>query len=125
MTNRQKAYNYILDPSIRRTFNLNLRGAVVVLDEAHNIEDMLCESGSGDYGEIDLCHLVSTLTRYSNGQMRPGSVVELLGSGKEESLSSVAHELVLFLELVVTYMQAERKKFETGPGEPVLHSASS
>lgn len=109
-----------MDPTIRRTFNLNLDGAVVVLDEAHNIEDTLCEIGSGDFGEIDLCHLINKLTLYSNGRMKRGSVVRILGSGNEEKLSLVAHELLLFLEKVVMYMQAERQKFETGPSESFL-----
>jgi Rad3-related DNA helicase len=121
-----KAYNYVLDPAIRRTLNLDLKGSVVVLDEAHNIEDTLCESGSGDFGEIDLCHLLSILTRYSNQKTSvgpdpsdPRSMVELNGGG-EQSMSSVAHELVLFLEKVVNYMRSEREKFETGPGMGTL-----
>jgi Fanconi anemia group J protein len=118
-----KAYNYVLDPAIRRTLNLDLKGSVVVLDEAHNIEDTLCESGSGDYGEINLCNLLSVLARYSNQKTSVGSdpsgndtMVELMMGGGEQSMSSVAHELVLFLEKVVNYMRTERKKFETGPG---------
>ena len=36
-------YNYILDPGIRRAMNISLKNAVVVLDEAHNVESTLCE----------------------------------------------------------------------------------
>jgi hypothetical protein len=105
----------VLDPAIRRTMSLNLEGSVVVLDEAHNIEYTLCESGSGEYGEIDLCNLISTLTRYSN-QKDGGkeSAIELV-SGGQQDLSSVAHELLLFLEKLVKYMQQQRRNFETGP----------
>lgn len=95
---------------------------MVVLDEAHNIEDTLCESGSGEYGEIDLCHLISVLTKYSNQKKSVGvdprdseSMVELNGGG-EQAISSVAHELVLFIEKVVNHMRVEREKFEAGPG---------
>lgn len=41
-------YNYILDPIIRSAMEVNLQGAIVVLDEAHNIEDVAREAGSID-----------------------------------------------------------------------------
>ena len=31
-------YNYLIDPMIRARFKIDLRGHVVLLDEAHNIE---------------------------------------------------------------------------------------
>ncbi|XP_036393314.1 Fanconi anemia group J protein [Megalops cyprinoides] len=39
-------YNYLLDPLIRESMEINLKGQVVVLDEAHNIEDCARESAS-------------------------------------------------------------------------------
>ena len=33
-------YNYILDPVIRRAVQIDLQDAVIILDEAHNIEDI-------------------------------------------------------------------------------------
>ncbi|KAJ8358971.1 hypothetical protein SKAU_G00154960 [Synaphobranchus kaupii] len=39
-------YNYLLDPLIRESMMINLKGQVVVLDEAHNIEDSARESAS-------------------------------------------------------------------------------
>lgn len=33
-------YNYLIDPIIRKCLSIDLTGAVVVLDEAHNIEDI-------------------------------------------------------------------------------------
>lgn len=35
-------YNYILDPSIRKTLKLNLENAIIIFDEGHNIE-RVCE----------------------------------------------------------------------------------
>jgi Fanconi anemia group J protein len=37
-------YNYLLDPSVRDASRINLDGAVVIFDEAHNIEDMSREA---------------------------------------------------------------------------------
>lgn len=39
-------YNYLLDPQIRESMEINLKDQVVILDEAHNIEDCARESAS-------------------------------------------------------------------------------
>nr|XP_030143870.3 Fanconi anemia group J protein isoform X4 [Taeniopygia guttata] len=41
-------YNYLLDPQIRDSMDINLKDQVVILDEAHNIED--CARESVSYG---------------------------------------------------------------------------
>ena len=40
-------YNYILDPGIRSAMGIGLDNTIVILDEAHNVESTLSESGSG------------------------------------------------------------------------------
>ncbi|KAK6473236.1 Fanconi anemia group J protein-like protein [Huso huso] len=39
-------YNYLLDPQIRESMDISLKGQIVVLDEAHNIEDCAREAAS-------------------------------------------------------------------------------
>ena len=39
-------YTYLLDPGIRESLNIDLRGNIVILDEAHNAEDVCREAGS-------------------------------------------------------------------------------
>jgi fanconi anemia group J protein len=41
-------YNYLVDPVIRRSMGIDVSGAVVVFDEAHNIEDVAREAASLD-----------------------------------------------------------------------------
>ncbi|KFH69534.1 hypothetical protein MVEG_04345 [Podila verticillata NRRL 6337] len=44
-------YNYLIDPSIRKAMDIDLDNAIVILDEAHNIE-----STSRDAGGLDVQH---------------------------------------------------------------------
>ncbi|CAK9178303.1 unnamed protein product [Ilex paraguariensis] len=39
-------YNYIISPVIRRAMEVDIKGAIVILDEAHNIEDIARDAGS-------------------------------------------------------------------------------
>jgi Fanconi anemia group J protein len=50
-------YNYVMDPLIRESMALDIEGAVIVFDEAHNIEDVAAASGTFD---LDVADLVST-----------------------------------------------------------------
>ncbi|XP_028821640.1 Fanconi anemia group J protein homolog [Denticeps clupeoides] len=47
-------YNYLLDPLIRESMDINLSGQIVVLDEAHNIEDCARESASYTLNQTQL-----------------------------------------------------------------------
>ncbi|KAJ7427201.1 hypothetical protein BTVI_01785 [Pitangus sulphuratus] len=47
-------YNYLLDPQIRESMDINLKGQVVILDEGHNIEDCARESVSFGVTESQL-----------------------------------------------------------------------
>ena len=44
-------YNYLLDPAVRSAMDIDVKGAIVILDEAHNVEDTSREAASCD---IDL-----------------------------------------------------------------------
>ncbi|XP_071093309.1 Fanconi anemia group J protein homolog [Haliotis cracherodii] len=39
-------YNYLVDPIIRESMEINLKDQIIILDEAHNIEDSSREAGS-------------------------------------------------------------------------------
>ncbi|XP_011305356.1 Fanconi anemia group J protein homolog isoform X2 [Fopius arisanus] len=42
-------YNYLIDPSIRKVMQINLQDAIIILDEAHNIEDICRASASTSF----------------------------------------------------------------------------
>ncbi|KAL4223086.1 Fanconi anemia group J protein [Mactra antiquata] len=40
-------YNYLIDPLVRKSMEINLKDQIVILDEAHNIEDSSRDAASG------------------------------------------------------------------------------
>ncbi|RKO89259.1 hypothetical protein BDK51DRAFT_31497, partial [Blyttiomyces helicus] len=54
-------YNYIVDPMIREASEIKLEGNVVIIDEAHNIEDACNEAGSFRITEQELTDVETDL----------------------------------------------------------------
>uniref|UniRef100_A0A8C0FXG0 Regulator of telomere elongation helicase 1 n=1 Tax=Chelonoidis abingdonii TaxID=106734 RepID=A0A8C0FXG0_CHEAB len=54
-------YNYLLDSKSRRSHNLDLKGTVVILDEAHNVEKLCEESSSFDLTPYDLASAMDAI----------------------------------------------------------------
>ncbi|XP_015113040.1 Fanconi anemia group J protein homolog [Diachasma alloeum] len=42
-------YNYLIDPAIRKAMQINVEGDIIILDEAHNIEDICRDSASSSF----------------------------------------------------------------------------
>ncbi|XP_047964909.1 Fanconi anemia group J protein homolog [Salvia hispanica] len=58
-------YNYIINPVIREGLEVNMRGSIIILDEAHNIEDIARDGGSIDLEEESLLYLQTELGQLS------------------------------------------------------------
>ncbi|XP_032074452.1 regulator of telomere elongation helicase 1 [Thamnophis elegans] len=54
-------YNYLLDSKNRKAHNLDLKGAVVILDEAHNVEQLCEEMASFDLTPYDLASAIDAI----------------------------------------------------------------
>ncbi|XP_067328247.1 Fanconi anemia group J protein [Anolis sagrei] len=63
-------YNYLLDPQIRESMEINLKDQVVILDEAHNIEDCARESASFSVTEAQLQMAREELDAMVNNNIR-------------------------------------------------------
>ena len=109
-------YNYVLDPGIRNALDIDLKGAVVVLDEAHNVEGTLTESGSIKVGEIELTKLLAMLAHQAQGLKSHKNTVETK-DGETKDITEVAHELLLFVEKIILYMRDLRVSFERSTGK--------
>jgi regulator of telomere elongation helicase 1 len=55
-------YNYLLDPRMLKSFKINLNNAVVILDEAHNIEKVCEETASINFSSTDITNCINDIT---------------------------------------------------------------
>ncbi|XP_062194619.1 uncharacterized protein LOC133897806 [Phragmites australis] len=56
-------YNYLISPIVRRAMDIDIGGSIIILDEAHNIEDIARDSGSVDLDEESLYLLQAELAK--------------------------------------------------------------
>ena len=56
-------YQYLVDPPIRDALQLNLQQAVVIFDEAHNLESVCLDSASFDLSALDIAAAITEVQR--------------------------------------------------------------
>ncbi|KAM9596534.1 Fanconi anemia group J protein isoform 1-T1 [Trichechus inunguis] len=83
-------YNYLLDPQIRESMDINLKEQVVILDEAHNIEDCARESASYSITEVQLWFARDELDSMVNNNIRKKD---------HDPLRAVCYSLINWLEV--------------------------
>lgn len=83
-------YNYIIDPVIRKILDINLKNSIVILDEAHNIEDASRSAGSLDVDEDSLEVLLKELklTARFGGEKEAHNEMEVIIGGLYEAMKS-------------------------------------
>ncbi|KAM9342686.1 regulator of telomere elongation helicase 1 isoform 2-T2 [Pholidichthys leucotaenia] len=120
-------YNYLLDPKSRRAHNIELNGAVVIFDEAHNVEKTCEESTSFDLSPYDVASAISVVDRLLVEQAkevsRGGSVtedfnVESFNSGLKLDLKTIAKvkQILLDLEAAIDSYDVPSDRGITKPG---------
>ncbi|KAM6457881.1 regulator of telomere elongation helicase 1 isoform 3-T5 [Liasis olivaceus] len=81
-------YNYLLDSKSRRSHNLDLKGTVVILDEAHNVERLCEELTSFDLTPYDLASAVDAINIVLEDQARKVEQNEINSEFNMEHVSS-------------------------------------
>lgn len=84
-------YNYIIDPLIRRSLAVSLRGAIVILDEAHNLETVANDAASFELSSTDLKLISTLIQQWMDAQSELGLPQLLdpsMGAGRTNSLST-------------------------------------
>uniref|UniRef100_A0A6G1SHA2 DNA 5'-3' helicase n=1 Tax=Aceria tosichella TaxID=561515 RepID=A0A6G1SHA2_9ACAR len=69
-------YNYILDPNIRSAMQINLRNSIIILDEAHNIEDICRDSASFVINTQQIDEILANINRASFNYIQGSSIRE-------------------------------------------------
>ncbi|XP_006804367.1 regulator of telomere elongation helicase 1 isoform X1 [Neolamprologus brichardi] len=120
-------YNYLLDPKSRKAHNIDLNGAVVIFDEAHNVEKTCEESTSFDLTPYDVASAINAVDRLLVEQAKEISHkdsvsedvnVESLSSGLKLDLSTIAKikQILLDLEAAIDCYDVPSDKGITKPG---------
>ena len=67
-------YNYLIDSYSRKSQNINLKNAIVIIDEGHNLESICSESSSFELSTLDISNgineLQDTLRDIESGLLR-------------------------------------------------------
>ena len=64
-------YNYLVDPKIRSSMDINLQDQVLILDEAHNIEDSARDAAGGAFKLDDVVTAMQDCERMVEHQVLP------------------------------------------------------
>jgi regulator of telomere elongation helicase 1 len=58
-------YNYLIDPLARRHMSEELSGAVLIFDEAHNLDSVCAEASSFDLRDADLAESIESIVSWA------------------------------------------------------------
>uniref|UniRef100_A0A3B3CSV6 Regulator of telomere elongation helicase 1 n=1 Tax=Oryzias melastigma TaxID=30732 RepID=A0A3B3CSV6_ORYME len=120
-------YNYLLDPKSRRAHSIELGGAVVIFDEAHNLEKMCEESSSFDLTPYDVASAITAVDRLlveqtkqtGGGEFSAEDLnVESLNSGLKLDVKALAKikQILLDLEAAIDSYDVPSDRGVTKPG---------
>ncbi|KAM9590469.1 regulator of telomere elongation helicase 1 isoform 1-T1 [Trichechus inunguis] len=123
-------YNYLLDPKSRRTHGIDLKGTVVIFDEAHNVEKMCEESASFDLTPHDLASGLDVIDQVLEEQTKAAQQRELYlepdvglaGSGLNMELEDIAKlkMILLHLEEAIEAIELPGDSGVTKPGSYIF-----
>uniref|UniRef100_A0AC11CUL0 Regulator of telomere elongation helicase 1 n=1 Tax=Ovis aries TaxID=9940 RepID=A0AC11CUL0_SHEEP len=100
-------YNYLLDAKSRRAHSIDLKGTVVIFDEAHNVEKMCEEAASFDLTPHDVASGLDVIDQVLEEQTKVAQQAELhlefsadsAGSGLNLELEDLAKLKMILLRL--------------------------
>lgn len=70
-------YNYLIDPRVRQSMKIPVNDNVIILDEAHNIEDSARESAGGTFSQDEFRMALNDCEKVRFGLRLIQSLVDL------------------------------------------------
>jgi regulator of telomere elongation helicase 1 len=64
-------YNYLVEQTARASLNIDLRDAVVIIDEAHNLESVCADAASFDLTALDIANCIREVQVCINAALSP------------------------------------------------------
>uniref|UniRef100_A0A8C6VDW4 Regulator of telomere elongation helicase 1 n=1 Tax=Naja naja TaxID=35670 RepID=A0A8C6VDW4_NAJNA len=116
-------YNYLLDSKSRRAHNLDLKGAVVILDEAHNVEQLCEELTSFDLTPYDLALAIDAINIVLEDQAKKIEQNEFNAEFNMEHVNSgriASARILLQLESAIDNVQLSSKDEFTNDGSYIF-----
>lgn len=104
-------YNYILDPGIRKAMDIDIQDSIIVLDEAHNVEDTLRNIGSATFKEFDFIETVQMLIHLIELNSKESFATHSNEGELKEKIIDLAHEFILLIEKVVALLKESKRRF--------------
>ncbi|XP_070328512.1 regulator of telomere elongation helicase 1 isoform X2 [Odocoileus virginianus] len=100
-------YNYLLDAKSRRAHSIDLKGTVVIFDEAHNVEKMCEEAASFDLTPHDVASGLDVIDQVleertkvaQQAELHPEFIADSAGSGLNLELEDLAKLKMILLRL--------------------------
>ncbi|KAG7327644.1 hypothetical protein KOW79_009250 [Hemibagrus wyckioides] len=119
-------YNYLLDPKSRRAHNIELKGAVVIFDEAHNVEKMCEESTSFDLTPYDLTSAIDAVDKllreqasdFGKGESSEDFSAESSNSGLNMDITTIAKIKQILMDLEIAINSFEMPSNNQGITKP-------
>ncbi|XP_036178028.1 regulator of telomere elongation helicase 1 isoform X2 [Myotis myotis] len=100
-------YNYLLDAKSRRAHGIDLKGTVVIFDEAHNVEKMCEESASFDLTPHDVASGLDVIDQVLEEQSRAAQQGELRLEFSADANSGLTMELEDIAKLKMILLRLE------------------
>lgn len=97
-------YNYLLDPKILKAFKIDLNNAVVILDEAHNVEKVCEEAASIHFASSDITNCINDISHVMKVMSKDdGDILEYLDDGDDVEKDFTIDDLAKLKEIMLKF----------------------